>query len=123
MNISGHMGKIRVILVDDHRFVHEAVSVALQGVDDIVLVAQGGNGEDALHLCAHYHPDLVLMDVVMPVMNGVEATRLISQKFPAIKILALSSFQDDDSVRAMLGYGAVGYVLKGSIADDLVTTI
>jgi two-component system, NarL family, response regulator LiaR len=123
MNDKGQSGKIRVILIDDHRFVHETVALALARAEDIVLVAQGGNGQEALQLCQHYKPDLILMDVIMPVMNGVEATRLISEQHPEIKILALSSFQDDDSVRAMMAYGAVGYVLKGSIVNDLVTTI
>ncbi len=114
---------IRIILVDDHSRVHEAVSTILDTVDNIELVAQGSNGEEAIHLCDEYKPDLVLMDVVMPVMGGVEATRSIHQKYPEIKILVLSSFQDDESVRAMLENGAIGYVLKGSLSHDLVNTI
>ncbi len=115
--------KIRILLVDDHRFIHDAVSLKLNSADDMLLVAQGGNGQEAIQLCREFQPDLVLMDVVMPVMNGVDATRIIHQQFPDIRILVLSSFHDDESVRAMLGYGAVGYVLKDSIAHDLVDTI
>src|SRR5207237_1293543 len=99
------------------------VSEALHDVDDIVLVAQGSNGGEALQLCQQYNPDIILMDVVMPVMNGVEATRLIHERYPDVKILVLSSFQDDDSVHAMLRYRAVGYIGKGSLAHDLVSTI
>jgi NarL family two-component system response regulator LiaR len=116
-------GKIRVILIDDHRRVHEAVFTVLNSVEDIALIAQGSNGKEALQLCEEHQPDLILMDVVMPVMSGLEATKLIHQRYPHIKILVLSSFQDDESVRAMLQHGAVGYILKGSLIDDLVNTI
>lgn len=114
---------IRVILIDDHRRIHQVISEILGFADDIKLVAQGSNGQEAIHLCDEYQPDLVLMDVMMPGMDGIEATRRILEKHPNIKILALSSFQDQDSVRAMLDSGACGYVLKDGSIDDLDTTI
>jgi NarL family two-component system response regulator LiaR len=114
---------IRVLLIDDNRYFQEAVIIALNAADDIVLVGQGSNGAEALQLCEQLHPDLILMDVVMPVMTGVEATDLIHQRHPDTKILVLSSFHDDASVREMLSKGAAGYVLKGSLASDLVNTI
>jgi NarL family two-component system response regulator LiaR len=76
-----------------------------------------------VQLCREYQPDIVLMDVVMPQMNGIEATRLIRQEFPDTKILALSSFEDEDSVRDMLLAGASGYLLKHGSIDDLADTI
>jgi len=115
--------KIRVILIDDHSNIHKIVATALMVAEDIALVAHGNNGKDALLLCEQYQPDVVLMDVVMPVMDGIEATNRLQKSYPHIKILVLSSFQDDDSVHAMLANGASGYILKGSLVSDLVPTI
>lgn len=116
-------GPIRVILVDDHKHIHDAVSTLLSQQTDIQLVGQASNGFEVVHLCEELKPDVILMDVVMPGMNGVEATRQIREKHAHIKILVLSSFQDDASVHEMLANGANGYVLKGAIASDLADTI
>src|SRR5262245_27883892 len=107
--------KIRVILIDDHSNVHKIVTTALMATEDIELVAHGSNGKDALILCDQYRPDIILMDVVMPVMDGIEATTLLRRAHPGVKILVLSSFQDDESVHAMLANGANAYILKGSL--------
>lgn len=115
--------KIRIILVDDHKVVHQALAAMISFVDEFELVAQGGNGKEAVELCAEFAPDVVLMDVMMPVMDGIEATKRILAQQPAIKILALSSFQDDVSVNAMLRSGAVGYVLKNASVDELENII
>lgn len=114
---------IRVLLVDDHLYFHDAVMIALSGADDIELVGRSTDGMEALDLCEHLKPDLILMDVLMPKMSGVDAARRIHAKYPDLKILALSSFQEYEIIREMLENGAVGYVLKGSLADDLVATI
>lgn len=118
-----HLDAIRVLLIDDNPYFHDAVTTILDTVDDILLVGRGNDGSEALRLCFELKPDLVLMDVVMPVMSGLEATHQIHQRFPHIKILVLSSVHDDDNVRKMLLKGAGGYVLKGSLASDLVNTI
>ena len=89
---------IRIILVDDHRHIHQIVTTILSEVDDISIIAQGSNGKEAIQLCQAHQPDLVLMDVVMPEMNGADATRHIHAKFPDIRILVLSSFRDHDSL-------------------------
>jgi NarL family two-component system response regulator LiaR len=115
--------KIRVVLVDDHRRVHEAVSTVLAAVEDIELVAHGNNGIEAVALADEHKPDVILMDVVMPGMDGPQATRIICERHPDTKILVLSSFQDDESVRSMLDNGAAGYVLKDALARDLADTI
>lgn len=104
--------KIRILLVDDHAWVHQAVTTILKIAPDIHLIGQAHNGMEAFRLCDELQPDLILMDVVMPHLNGIEATRMIHKKYAHIKILVLSSFQDDDSVRAMLEGGAMGYVYQ-----------
>jgi NarL family two-component system response regulator LiaR len=115
--------RIRVVLIDDHFSIHNIVSTLLSQTPDVKLVGQGANGEDALDLCARVQPDIVLMDVVMPIMDGIEATQLLSERFPSVKVLVLSSFQDHESVYAMLRNGAVGYLTKGALSQDLVETI
>jgi NarL family two-component system response regulator LiaR len=114
---------IRIMLVDDHRAIHELITQLMLSADDMEIVAQGHNGLDALSLCEATYPDVIIMDVVMPNMDGVEATRRIHEKYPAIKILVLSAYQDDDSVRIMLKNGAAGYILKNSLAQELLNTV
>lgn len=114
---------IRLIIVDDHIKVHQGIAAIIDAFDDLEIVGHASNGQEAITLVSEHHPDLVLMDVIMPVMNGIEATREIHAKMPHIRVLALSSFQDGDSVRAMLNAGAIGYVLKNASIDDLAHTI
>ncbi|OGO60232.1 MAG: hypothetical protein A2032_01620 [Chloroflexi bacterium RBG_19FT_COMBO_49_13] len=114
---------IRVVLVDDHLQIHRIVQVILGATHDIKLVGQAANGQEGISLCEQYQPDIVLMDVVMPVLDGIKATKVLHESLPAIKILVLSSFQDHESVYAMLRNGAVGYLTKGSLAEDLAETI
>lgn len=113
----------RIVLIDDHRHIHETVTIALSIVDDLQLVGHGASGEEAILLCQTLQPHIILMDVVMPGMNGIEATRNIRDAFPDIMILALSSYDDDESVQDMLREGASGYIPKDSIARSLVSTI
>lgn len=114
---------IRVVLVDDQFKVHQAILAILDLLDDIQVVGQGSSGHDALLLCEQVRPDIVLMDIMMAEMDGIEATRLITQSYPQIKVLALSSFQDEAQVRAMMEAGAAGYILKTSSIDDLAHTL
>lgn len=111
--------KLQIILIDDHKRVHQAISEMLDFYDDIELIAQGSNGKEAIDLCNRYSPDLILMDVVMPIMDGIEATKQILTKHPDTKILALSSFEDPNAVREMLEKGAIGYVLKNASITEL----
>ena len=114
---------IRVVLVDDHAQMHRIVQATLGATADIELVGQGANGQEGIAQCEQYQPDIALMDVVMPVMDGIEATQVLHERLPEIKILVLSSFQDHESVYAMLRNGAVGYITKDSLAQDLAETI
>jgi NarL family two-component system response regulator LiaR len=114
---------IRVVMVDDHSQMHKIVQATLAETSDIKLVGQGANGQEGIALCEQYKPDIALMDVVMPVMDGIEATKVLHDRLPEIKILVLSSFQDHESVYAMLRNGAAGYLTKSSLAQDLAETI
>lgn len=114
---------IRVVLIDDHSQIHRIVQTILGAAPDIKLVGQGANGQEGVTLCEQYQPDIALMDVVMPIMDGIEATKVLHEHLPDIKVLVLSSFHDHESVYAMLRNGAVGYLTKSSLAEDLADTI
>lgn len=115
--------KIRIVLVDDHLRVHQGIRAAIDAFDDMELVGDASNGLEAIDLCAQLQPDVVLMDVLMPGMGGIEATRIIHQQLPHIKLIAISSYQDETAVRQMLAAGTNGYLLKNSSIDDLADTI
>ncbi len=115
--------KIQVILVDDHITIHLELGEMLKLMDDIELVAQASNGLDAVRLCEQHQPDVVLMDVMMPGMDGIEATRAICAQHPQIKVLAMSGLDTPDAVQAMIDAGAVGYVLKEAHPKELMSTI
>ena len=114
---------IRVLVVDDHRHIHDVITRVLIGLPDITIAGQAANGAEAIEFCEEAKPDLVLMDVVMPVMDGMQATERIHEKYPDLKILVLSSFQDHESVHQLLRGGAVGYITKDALANDLVSVI
>jgi len=111
------------MVVDDHKHIHDVIKRVLQRVSDIEVVAHAANGEEALEICAVTPVDLILMDVVMPVMDGLDATKAIRGHFPDIKILALSSYKDHESVHALLKNGAIGYITKDSLTSELVNIL
>jgi NarL family two-component system response regulator LiaR len=114
---------IRVMLVDDHKVVRSGLSAFLLAYDDMVLVGEVGSGEDAVRFCEHTQPDVILMDLVMPDMDGATATRLIREKRPSIQVIALTSFKEKELVQAALQAGAIGYLLKNVSADELAEAI
>lgn len=114
---------IRVLLVDDHRILREGIRALLVDEPDIVVVGEAGDGEEAVAKVDALRPDVVLMDVVMPRLNGVEATRRIRQRHPDVRVLVLSMYDDDEYVQQGIAAGAAGYLLKGTAADDLVLAI
>lgn len=114
---------IRVMIVDDHKVVRSGLSAFLMAYDDLELVAEADSGEKALALCNKYHPDVILMDLVMPKMNGAEATEAILKHDPAAKVIALTSFKEKALVESALQAGAIGYLLKNVDADDLAHAI
>jgi NarL family two-component system response regulator LiaR len=114
---------IRVMLVDDHTMVRRGLATFLSAFDDLELAGEAESGEAALKLCAEVSPDVILMDMVMPDMDGAATTRLIRQQFPHVQVLALTSFKEGDLVKHALEAGAIGYLLKDVSADELAGAI
>ncbi len=114
---------IRVMLVDDHAVVRSGLGAFLTAYDDLALVGEASNGERAVAMCQQVQPDVVLMDLMMPGMDGVTATKLIREKYPTIQVIALTSFKDKEMVEGALQAGAIGYLLKDVSADELARAI
>ena len=116
-------GPIRVMLVDDHTMVRRGLAAFLKVFDDLQLAGEAESAEAAIRLCGEILPDVILMDMVMPDMDGAAATRLIRQQFPQVQVIALTSFKEGDLVKNALEAGAIGYLLKDVSADELVQAI
>ncbi|TWT16130.1 response regulator [Planomicrobium sp. CPCC 101079] len=114
---------IRILLVDDHEMVRIGVSAYLQAQQDMEVVGEAANGKEAVDMALDLRPDVILMDMVMPVMNGAEATEIIISKWPEAKIMIVTSFLDDDKVYPALKAGAVSYILKTSKASRIAESI
>lgn len=115
--------KIKILLVDDHAVVIRGLKFFLSTQSDFELVGEAHNGKESLEKVAELRPDVVLMDLVMPIMDGVEATSQIKKEHPDVKVLVLTSFCDQDHVLPALRAGAVGYLLKDAQPDQLVDAI
>jgi NarL family two-component system response regulator LiaR len=114
---------IRVLLVDDHAMLRRGLVFFLQSFDDLELVGEASSGEEAVALSAQTAPDVILMDMKMPGMDGAEATRVIREQQPQVQIIALTSFQEEDLIERALQAGAIGYLLKNVSAPDLAEAI
>jgi DNA-binding NarL/FixJ family response regulator len=114
---------IRVVLVDDHAVVRSGLAQLLSGAGDIEVVGQAGNGAEAVDLVRSMHPHVVVMDLQMPGMDGVEATRHILGEGTGSEVLVLTSFSDSARIVAALDAGAVGYLLKDADPDDVITGV
>ena len=114
---------IRVLLVDDHTMVRRGLATFLKVFDDLQLAGEAESGAAAIRLCAEVLPDVILMDMVMPDMDGAAATRTIRQQFPQVQVIALTSFKEGDLVKNALEAGAIGYLLKDVSADELAGAI
>jgi len=115
--------RIRVLVVDDHTMVRRGLALFLKVFDDLELAGEAASGQAAVQLCEKLQPDVVLMDMVMPDMDGASATRLIRMQSPSIQVLALTSFKDEILVQSALQAGVIGYLLKDVSADDLAQAI
>jgi NarL family two-component system response regulator LiaR len=114
---------IRILVVDDHIVVRRGLIAMLETEPGIQIVGEAANGVEAVEQARKLIPDVILMDLVMPVMDGIEATRQIKQEMPSVNILVLTSFSTNDKVIPSLNAGAIGYLLKDSTPDDLVRAI
>jgi NarL family two-component system response regulator LiaR len=115
--------KIRVMIVDDHAVVRSGLSAFLMVYPDFEMVGEAENGEEAVTRAPLLRPDVILMDLVMPGMDGVTTTRAIRQRYPNIQIVVLTSFKDDNLVQGALQAGAIGYLLKNVSASELAAAI
>jgi NarL family two-component system response regulator LiaR len=119
----GESDPIRVMTVDDHEILRGGIRFLLLAFDDIEVVGEAHSGEEALRLCGQAKPDVVLMDMMMPGMDGVETTKTLRQRYPHVQVLALTSFHDGEMVHGAMQAGAVGYLLKGVSMDELAEAI
>jgi DNA-binding NarL/FixJ family response regulator len=117
------MDKLRILLADDHTIVRQGLRVLLEAEPDIVVVGEAGTGREAVQLAAKLLPDIAVVDIAMPVLNGLEATRQIIRDAPSTKVLVLSSYSDDEYLYQVTEAGAAGYLVKQSAAADLITAV
>jgi DNA-binding NarL/FixJ family response regulator len=117
------MAKIRVLIADDHAILREGIRALLRPSDDIEVVGEAADGHEAVEACRRLDPDIVLMDVAMPGLGGLEATLEIRKENPRTKILVLTQYDDREYIRRFLKAGVVGYVLKRAAAADLGAAI
>lgn len=114
---------IRVMIVDDHLLVRDGLKLLVSTFDDLEVVAVADDGQQAVELCENAQLDVVLMDIVMPNMDGPTATARIRESWPQVQVLALTSFVEEDLVQRAIGAGAIGYLLKKASADELAAAI
>ena len=117
------MSKITILLADDHMVVRQGLKALLEAQPDMIVVGEASNGRQALQIARKLAPDVVVMDIAMPSLNGLEATRQIIRAVPTTKVLILSSYNDDEYVSQLTEAGAAGYLLKQTAATDLIRAI
>ncbi len=117
------MTQIRVLLADDHKLVRAGIRSLLERMPEVEVVAEASDGREAIRLVEQHEPQVVLMDLAMPELNGLEATRHLTLTFPEIRVLILSIYEDQEHVYQALVAGAAGYLLKGAATDELELAI
>ena len=123
MNTSRDPQRIRILVVDDHQLLREGIAAVLESQEDMTLVAEANNGREALESFRRHRPDVTLMDLRMPDMNGIEAIAAIRAEFPNARIVVLTTYSGDVQAAAALKAGAVGYLLKSLVRKELIETI
>ena len=114
---------MRILIADDDALIREGLKMILENEDGFIVVGTASNGREALDLCRDAQPDIVLMDIRMPVMDGVEATRLIKESFMKVKVLLLTTFKDSEYIKSAIKYGAEGYMLKSNSPESIIESI
>ncbi|NLD47714.1 MAG: response regulator transcription factor, partial [Clostridiaceae bacterium] len=114
---------IKVVIVDDQVILRESLKFIVEQDSDIKVAGLGSNGMEALLLCDTHKPDVVLMDIMMPECNGVEGTKLIKEKYSSIKVIILTTFNDEENISQALKNGADGYMLKDMNPDELILAV
>ncbi len=114
---------IRVLIVDDHVMVRSGLRLILMAFEDLKLVGEAANGEEAIRLCEQEHPDVVLMDMVMPVMDGTRATAVIKAQFPHVRVIGLTTFYEPELIQKMIDAGAHSFLLKNISATELAKSL
>ncbi len=117
------MNEIRVLAVDDRPSIQAALEALFAIYDDLTLVGEARDGYEALDLCARLYPDVVLMDIIMPWMDGIETTRMIRARYPMVNVVIFTSAPDTATVEAAVAAGAVGCLLKTATVDEIADTI
>jgi NarL family two-component system response regulator LiaR len=123
MNNSQPIQPIRVMIVDDHAMVRKGLTAFLKNEPGLELVGEARDGREAIECCEQLHPDVILMDLIMPELGGVAATRTIHQRWPQVQVIALTSFQEKELVQDALQAGAIGYLLKNVSGEELAVAI
>jgi DNA-binding NarL/FixJ family response regulator len=117
------MNKIRVLLADDHTILRDGIRALIEDEPDMVVVGEAEDGRSAVRMAAQLKPDVVLMDIAMPLLNGLEATLKIHRDYPEVKVLILTMHENEEYIRRVLATGAMGYILKDAAARDLLSAI
>ncbi|MFC1988364.1 response regulator [Chloroflexota bacterium] len=123
MNMTGKMNNLRILIVDDHGIVRAGIRSLLEGQPDVEVVGEAASGEEAIEKALEFRPDLVLMDIAMPGMNGIEATQRIKRELPDVSVLVLSMHDDEEFFFPVLRAGASGYILKEAEPQELLYAI
>lgn len=114
---------IRVIFADDHEVVRTGMRTLFQGTQDCVLVGEASNGEEAIQLVAKHQPDVAILDISMPKLSGIEATKVLKEKYPDVRVLILTMYEDEEYVNEMIRAGADGYVLKNADKKEILSAV
>ncbi|MEN8907328.1 MAG: response regulator transcription factor [Clostridiales bacterium] len=114
---------MKILIVDDDALIRDGLKMILESEDNIEQIQYASNGEEAVKVCASFIPDVVVMDIRMPKMDGVQATRLIKEQYKNIKVLMLTTFKDAEYIKNAMNYGAEGYILKSSSSESIVKSI
>jgi len=113
------MDRIRVVIADDHALIRAGIRSLLENLSSVTVVAEASDGQEVLRLVAEHHPDIVLMDIAMPILNGLEATRTLAAQYPEVSVIILTMHADEEHVYQTLRAGAAGYLLKEAIPEEL----